>query len=39
MNRFSGYRTFQQDNRIGSRVVEMSTDDRGPGGAVILRVA
>jgi hypothetical protein len=38
MNKFTAYRTFQKDNRIVSRFVEMSTDDLDPGGVVILCV-
>jgi acrylyl-CoA reductase (NADPH) len=35
MDRFNAYRTFQEDNRVVSRFVEMSLDELDPGEVVI----
>lgn len=39
MSKFAACRTFQEDNRIVSRFVDMSMGNLGPGSAVIVRVA
>ena len=35
MDSFTAYRTFQEDNRIVSRFVDMAIDDLDPGDVVI----
>ena len=35
MQKFKAYRTFQEDNNVSSRFVEMSLDELDPGDVVV----